>query len=108
MLAEWLIPTIKFSLPVITFFVACLMVSRIPYVHYFNQLFKGQRSRQHLIQLVFTGALVYVVREMAIPVIFCYFAFAAPLRVLWTDILRPPACQIKTGLTYYDTGMSSK
>ena len=88
-LAVWLIPAVKISLPVITFLVACLMVSQIRYVHYFNQLFKGQRNRQHLIQLVFTGALIYLVREMAIPVIFCYFAFATPLRVLWTDILRP-------------------
>ena len=85
----WLDPAVIIILPVITFLLACLMVSRIRYVHYFNQLFKGQRNRQHLIQLVFTGALIYLVREMAIPVIFCYFAFATPLRVLWTDILRP-------------------
>jgi len=85
----WLNPAVKYILPVITFLVACLMVSRIRYVHYFNQLFKGQRNRQHLLQLVFTLALIFLVREMAIPVIFCYFAFATPLLVLWTDILRP-------------------
>ncbi len=94
-LAVWLIPAVKIFLPVITFLVACLMVSRIRYAHYFNQLFKGQRNRQHLTQLVFTLALIFLVHEMAIPVIFCYFAFATPLRVLWTDILRPRLARSK-------------
>jgi len=88
-LGLWLIPAMKIFLPVLMFLVACLMVSRIRYAHYFNQLFTGQRNRQHLIQLVFTIALVFLVREMAIPVIFCYFAFASPLRTCWTEILRP-------------------
>jgi CDP-diacylglycerol--serine O-phosphatidyltransferase len=82
-LAIRLIPAIKIALPIITLAAACLMVSRIRYSHVFNQLFSGRRSRQHVIQLVFTGAVIFVVREMAVPLIFCYFAFASPLRAAW-------------------------
>jgi len=84
-LAEWLIPAAKVALPLITLSVACLMVSRIRYSHVFNQLFRGQRSGPHVIQLVFTAAVVFVVREMAVPLIFCYFAFASPVRALWSE-----------------------
>jgi CDP-diacylglycerol--serine O-phosphatidyltransferase len=78
----------KFALPLITLAVACLMVSRIRYPHVFNQLFRGRRNRQHVIQLVFTMAAIYVVREMAVPLIFCFFAFAAPVRALWSEFSR--------------------
>lgn len=88
-LAEWLIPASKTALPLITLALAWLMVSRIRYAHVFNQLFRGQKNRQHLIQLVFTIFVVILVGEMAVPLIFCYFAFAAPLRALWTEILVP-------------------
>ena len=84
--ANWLIPSVVTVLPLVTLAVACLMVSRIRYAHVFNQLFKGRRSRQHLIQIVFTAALIVVVKELAVPVIFCYFAFAAPLRAGWQEL----------------------
>ena len=85
--AQWLIPAMKVSLPFATLIVACLMVSRIRYNHVFNQLFHGQRGRQHVIQLVFTVAVVYMVREMAVPLIFGYYAFASPLRAFWTKVI---------------------
>jgi len=88
-MTTWLIPTMMLALPLVTLAVACLMVSRVRYPHVFNQLFRGRRNRQHLIQLVFTLVAVYVVREMAIPLIFCYFAFAAPIRGAWTEIVQP-------------------
>lgn len=86
-LAEWLIPASTIALPLITLALACLMVSRIRYAHVFNQLFRGQKNRQHLIQLVFTIFVVILVKETAVPLIFCFFAFSAPLRALWTEIL---------------------
>lgn len=85
--AIWLIPAINVALPIITLTVACLMVSRIRYSHVFNQLFRGRRSRLHVIQLVFALAVVYIVPELALPLTFCYFAFASPVRALWTEIL---------------------
>ena len=84
----WLIPFAVTALPLVTLAVASLMVSRIRYAHVFNQLFKGQRSRQHVLQLVFTLALIFTVKELAVPVIFCYFAFAAPLRAAWHELTK--------------------
>jgi CDP-diacylglycerol--serine O-phosphatidyltransferase len=85
-LSKWLIPIGKISLPIVTLAVACLMVSRFRYAHVFNQLFRGRANRQHLIQLVFTLAVIFVVKELALPLIFCYFAFSAPARWLWNDV----------------------
>ncbi len=87
--ATWLVPAMKIALPLVTFAVACLMVSRVRYPHLFNQLFRGRRNRKHVIQLVFAAAAVYVVGEMAIPLIFCFFAFAAPIRAGWTEFVQP-------------------
>ena len=60
-----------------------MMVSRIRYVHVFNQLIRGRRSRKQILQIVFAMVLVFVVREMALPVLFCVFAFSSPLRAFW-------------------------
>ena len=38
---------------------ACLMVSRIRYPHFFNQLFRGRKTRRHVIQIVFAVAVVF-------------------------------------------------
>jgi len=86
-LVVWLSPAMKVSLPFITLALACLMVSRVRYPHIFNQLFRGRRSRQHLIQLVFTAAAVVLVGEMAVPLIFCYFSFASPVRAAWKELI---------------------
>jgi CDP-diacylglycerol--serine O-phosphatidyltransferase len=87
-LAEWLTPLAKIVLPLITLAVAFLMVSRVRYAHVFNQLFRGRRSRPYIVQLIFTVAVLFVAPEMAVPLIFCYFAFTPPLRALWTADLR--------------------
>lgn len=87
--ANFLLPTMAVLLPLIALGVAMLMVSRIPYAHVFNQLVRGHRSRRQVLQIVFTLVLVFVVREMAVPVIFCYFAFASPCQSLWQRHLLP-------------------
>lgn len=88
-IGEFLNDTAGKALPLVTLAVACLMVSRIRYSHVFNQLFSGKRGRGHLIQIVFTVAVVFVVHELAVPLIFCYFAFASPLRAAWTTWVVP-------------------
>lgn len=70
-------------LPLITFCVAILMVSRIRYPHVINQFLRGSKNRRKVLKLIFTLLLVFLFREMALPVIFCYFAFAAPSRIVW-------------------------
>jgi CDP-diacylglycerol--serine O-phosphatidyltransferase len=84
--AEWTIPAIRTLLPLITAGVAALMVSRIRYPHFFAQLFSGQRTKRHVIQLVFVLAIVFFAHE-ALPLIFCWFAFVSPLRAAWTKVL---------------------
>ncbi len=85
-LAEWLIPITYLLLPAITLSVAVLMVSRFRYAHFFNQLFRGHRSRLRLIQIILTFAIVFVLRE-AMPLIFCYFAFTPPVRSAWRELM---------------------
>ena len=82
-IAPYLVPAVQVLLPLITLATAILMVSRVRYVHIFNQLFSGRRSRRHLIQIVFGLAAVFLMKEMAVPVLFCYFAFTSPVQAGW-------------------------
>ncbi len=84
-LEMWLIPGVKVTMVLVTFSVACLMVSRIRYPHVFNQWIRGRRTRRQVINLVFIAAMFYWVLELAFLLMFCYFAFAAPLRALWSE-----------------------
>ncbi len=86
-LATWLVPGSKIVLVVVTLAVACLMVSRIRYSHVFNQWLQGQHTRRHVIQLVFAAAVIFWNLELALPVIFCSFAFGGPVRAVWTELL---------------------
>lgn len=70
----------NYILPGVTFASACLMVSRCRYPHVFNQLLGGRRSARHILQLLLTISAVFMVRELALPVVFCLFAYGAPLR----------------------------
>lgn len=83
-IAAWLIPTIHMVLPLITLAVAILMVSRFKYAHVFNQV-RGQRSRLHVIQIVFLLATIFLLRE-AMPLLFCVFAFTPPVRSAWREV----------------------
>jgi CDP-diacylglycerol--serine O-phosphatidyltransferase len=83
---DWLIPGIKISLPFFTLAVAMLMVSRIPYPHVFNQLMQRKHRRWEIVQMVFALAVVFLVKEMAVPLIFLFFAFAAPVKTGWKEL----------------------
>lgn len=82
-LADLILPWLSAVLPLIAFGAAVLMVSRIRYPHVFNQLLRGQKNRVHVLQIVFMIVLVFVVREMAVPLLFCWFAFAPACRACW-------------------------
>lgn len=84
---EWLIPAMMISLPLFTVVIALLMVSRFRYPHVFNQLVKQKRSRRQVIQMVIGVVFVYAVRELAIPILFCYFAFATPIAAGWKELV---------------------
>jgi CDP-diacylglycerol--serine O-phosphatidyltransferase len=86
-MAEWIIPAVRAALPIITAIVAGLMVSRIRYPHFFTQLLSGTRTKRHVIQLVFLLAVVFWMHELAVPLIFCYFAFVPPVKALWRNMV---------------------
>ncbi len=83
-IGQMLISAVHIGLPLITLAVACLMVSRIRYPHLFNQLFRGRRNFQHIIQLIFAMVVIFAVHELALPLIFGYFVLGAPIRAVWT------------------------
>lgn len=105
--AEYLLPGLKFLLPLVTLLCACLMVSRVRYSHVFNQWFRGRRNYQHILQLVIGSVIVVMVKELAVPVIFCIFTFGSPLRALWNRLRHrgqaatsPPGPSAPTELTH--------
>jgi CDP-diacylglycerol--serine O-phosphatidyltransferase len=70
-------------LPYFAVLVALLMVSRIPYPHIVNQIFRGQRSFGHLVAVIFTVVAIMVVRHYAIPIVFVAFVLYGPIRFCW-------------------------
>jgi len=78
---------IQFALPLFATFVALLMVSRIPYPHVVNQLFRGQRSFGHVVGIVFALVAVMVIRGYAVPIICCWFALSGPVRYAYGKLV---------------------
>lgn len=78
---------IAMLMPLITLAVAMLMVSKLRYIHVFNQLLKSSRSRSQVLQIVFSIAMIFLVKELALPVLFCSFAFASPIKAGWNDYI---------------------
>ncbi len=73
-------------LPIITIAVALLMVSRFRYPHVINQFLRGSGNRDKLLKILLALLLVFLVREMALPMVFCYYAFAEPVRSGWKNL----------------------
>jgi len=70
-------------LPLFALAVGALMVSRIPYPHIVNQIFRGQRSFGHIVGLLFALVAVMVIRGYAVPILCCSFVLGPPLRYFW-------------------------
>jgi CDP-diacylglycerol---serine O-phosphatidyltransferase len=88
-MGEFLIAATSTALPVVTLIVACLMVSRIRYPHVFNQFFRGRHTYQHFVKLIFALVVVFLIHELAIPVVLFYFVISSPLRAVWTRFVLP-------------------
>jgi CDP-diacylglycerol---serine O-phosphatidyltransferase len=94
-----LLPALQFIVPLVALACACLMVSRIKYSHVFNQWFRGRRSHKHILQLVVGAVTLFLVKELAVPLIFCLFAFGSPLRTAWAAIVRRRGGESDGGIT---------
>ncbi len=88
-LGQFLIHATSMALPVVTLIVACLMVSRIRYPHVFNQFFRGRHTYRHFVKLIFALVVVFLIHELAIPIVLFYFVISSPLRAVWTRFVLP-------------------
>jgi CDP-diacylglycerol--serine O-phosphatidyltransferase len=70
-------------LPYFAIFVAMLMVSRVPYPHVTNQLFRGQKTFAHVVAVIFALMTIMLIRGYSIPLIFSAFVFYGPIRFGW-------------------------
>jgi CDP-diacylglycerol--serine O-phosphatidyltransferase len=68
--------------------VAALMVSRIPYPHVVNQIFRGQRSFGHIVSVVFALMAIVISQGYSIPIICSIFVLGPPLRFFWQRVQR--------------------
>ncbi len=75
-------------LPFFAIIVALLMVSRIPYPHVPNQIFRGQRTFGHLVAVIFALVALMVIRGYSVPIIFCVFVFYGPVRLCWQKVVQ--------------------
>lgn len=75
-------------LPYLAVLLALLMVSRIPYPHVVNQVFRGQRSFGHVVAVVFGLVAVMVIRGYSVPIICCAFALSGPVRYCWQKVVQ--------------------
>ncbi len=74
---------LQFTLPFFAVLAALLMVSRVPYPHVVNQVFRGQRTRRHLVGVIFSLVAVMAFRHYSISIICLSFALYGPLRFAW-------------------------
>jgi CDP-diacylglycerol---serine O-phosphatidyltransferase len=75
-------------LPFFAVAVALLMVSRIPYPHLVNQVFRGQRSFGHVVAVLFTLVAMMIKPGYAVPIICGVFVLSGPLRLAWSKTFR--------------------
>ncbi len=63
--------------------IGALMVSRIPYPHIVNQIFRGQRSFGHIVAVVFALVAIMIIRGYSIPILCCAFVLGPPAKFAW-------------------------
>lgn len=80
--------SLSYVLPLVTFASACLMVSRFRYPHTFNQWVSGRRSSRHILQLLLALSAAFMVRELALPLVFWAFAYATPVRAMFVHLFK--------------------
>jgi CDP-diacylglycerol---serine O-phosphatidyltransferase len=68
---------------VLALVVAALMVSRIPYPHIVNQVFRGHRSFGHIVAVVFVLVAIMVIRAYSIPILCTGFVLGPPVKFIW-------------------------
>jgi CDP-diacylglycerol--serine O-phosphatidyltransferase len=73
---------IRMVLPFGAIVLAILMVSTVPYPHFVNQMLRGRRSFQHLVQILIVILLIFIFRELSFALAFWGFALMGPIQYL--------------------------
>ena len=79
---------LQFVLPFFALLAAMLMVSRVPYPHVVNQVFRGQRTLRHLVGIIFSIVAVMVFRDYAVSIVCVTFVLYGPLRFAWEKVVQ--------------------
>ena len=78
---------ILYALPLVTLSCGLLMVSRIRYLHVFNQIFRGSKPLNYLyFSLFVVGIIALCGRELALVLTFGAFAYSGPVRWAWRKL----------------------
>ncbi|MFG0266968.1 MAG: CDP-diacylglycerol--serine O-phosphatidyltransferase [Rhodopirellula sp. JB055] len=80
-----------YVIPTLALVLAFLMVSRYEYPHVFAQLVRGRRAPHQIGQALFAVVGILLLHWVALPVVFCYFAFMSPIRSLMQGKTSPPS-----------------
>lgn len=78
--SEWMLSISHYAIPVLALVLAFLMVSRYQYPHVFAQLVRGRQAPHQIGQVMFALVGLFLLHWVALPVVFCYYAFGSPLR----------------------------
>ena len=79
---------LQLVLPFFALLAAMLMVSRIPYPHVVNQVFRGQRTLRHLVGIIFSIVAIMVFRDYAVSIVCVTFVLYGPLRYVWEKVVQ--------------------
>jgi CDP-diacylglycerol--serine O-phosphatidyltransferase len=75
-------------LPIMAFFLGLLMVSRIKYAHVMNKLLRGKRPFTTLVEVALVIALIAILHEVAVFVVFFGYSLTGPVVAL-RQAMRP-------------------
>lgn len=81
-IAEMVFNGSQFFMAALALALAYLMVSRFQYPHLFQQLIRGRRAPHQIGQAMFVLIGALVLHWMVLPLAFCYYAFASPIRAI--------------------------
>ncbi len=81
-IADRLLIGSHYFIPALAGVLAYLMVSRFRYPHIIAQWTRGRRPPHQIGQALFAVGGVFLLHWLALPIAFCYFAFAAPIRAM--------------------------
>ncbi|MGC4004890.1 MAG: CDP-diacylglycerol--serine O-phosphatidyltransferase [Pirellulales bacterium] len=75
----WIDGMMQYAVPFVALAVAVLMVSRIPYPHLVNRLFRGRKGFGHFVGILFGLLLLAIIPGYIVPALSLLFVFGPPV-----------------------------